>query len=119
MNTYGRLVAFVLCCLTFQSFNVLSILNPKTPAFNKFNIDPIRIEVSWTVHDYNLHTIPSLQLVVNPLASRQFSPISKEIFANLNALQFREKLYNNAKLTAKVISYDKQLIIAQKHSDKL
>ena len=49
-------------------------------------IDPIVIQVNWTNHDYNLHTIPSLQLVTNPLVSRQFSPISKTIFDNLKQL---------------------------------
>ena len=48
--------------------------------------DPIHIEVSWTAHDYDLHTIPTLQVVVNPLLSRDFSPISKQIFASLKQL---------------------------------
>jgi len=52
----------------------------------QLNADPIVITVNWTAHDYNLHTIPTLQLVTNPLVSRQFSPVSKEIFSNLKQL---------------------------------
>ncbi len=50
------------------------------------NADPILIEVSWTTHDYDLHTVPTLQVVANPLLSRQFSPIYKQIFASLKQL---------------------------------
>ncbi|CAF4268021.1 unnamed protein product [Rotaria sordida] len=53
---------------------------------DQVNGDPILIEISWTIHDYVLHTIPTLQVVTNPLLSRQFSPIYKEIFANLKKL---------------------------------
>lgn len=48
--------------------------------------DPILIEVSWNVHDYDLHTVPTLQVVSNPLLARQFSPIYKQIFASLKQL---------------------------------
>ncbi|CAF0912860.1 unnamed protein product [Adineta steineri] len=48
--------------------------------------DPITIEVSWSAKDYPLHTTPSLQIVTNPLVSRQFSPVSKKIFDNLAQL---------------------------------
>ncbi|CAF0867898.1 unnamed protein product [Rotaria sordida] len=54
--------------------------------YNQINADPILIEIAWTAHDYDLHTIPSLQLVTNPLVSRQFSPISNKIFTNLQQL---------------------------------
>ncbi len=50
------------------------------------NADPIIIQVNWTAHDYNLHTVPTFQLVTNPLVSRQFSPVSQEIFANIKQL---------------------------------
>ena len=50
------------------------------------NSDPILIEISWDTHDYNLRTVPSLLAPANPLSSRQFSPIDKEIFANLKQL---------------------------------
>ncbi|CAF4171119.1 unnamed protein product, partial [Adineta steineri] len=46
----------------------------------------ITIEVSWSAKDYPLHTTPSLQIVTNPLVSRQFSPVSKKIFDNLAQL---------------------------------
>jgi len=52
----------------------------------KINADPIVITVNWITQDYLLHTTPTLQLVTNPLVSRQFSPVSKEIFANLKQL---------------------------------
>ncbi|CAF0858579.1 unnamed protein product [Adineta steineri] len=48
--------------------------------------DPITIEVSWSAKDYPLHTTPSLQIVTNPVVSRQFSPVSKKIFDNLAQL---------------------------------
>ena len=50
------------------------------------NADPIVIAVNWTANDYLLHTTPSLQIVTNPLVSRQFSPISKKIFDDLAQL---------------------------------
>ncbi|CAF0918052.1 unnamed protein product [Adineta ricciae] len=50
------------------------------------NTDPFVIDVSWNSHDYDLHTIPTLQVVSNPLLARQFSPIYKKIFANLKQL---------------------------------
>ncbi|CAF4122391.1 unnamed protein product, partial [Rotaria sordida] len=53
---------------------------------HQVNADPILIEVSWTTHDYDLHTIPTLQVVTNPLLARQFSPIYKQIFASLKEL---------------------------------
>ena len=48
--------------------------------------DTIAIEVSWSAVDYPLHTIPTIQIVTNPLVSRQFSPVSKAIFEKLNQL---------------------------------
>ncbi|CAF1348508.1 unnamed protein product [Adineta steineri] len=80
------LLVLLLCCLTLKSVNLLLIREADNRQHNQTNADPIVIEVSWTAHDYNLHTIPSLQLVTNPLVSRQFSPVSKEIFANLKQL---------------------------------
>ena len=62
------------------SLNVVHLQN------EHISIDPILIEVSWNTHDYNLHTVPSLLAPANPLSSRQFSPIDKEIFANLKQL---------------------------------
>ncbi len=54
--------------------------------YDQINSDPIEIEVSWTTHDYNLHTIPTLQVVTNPLFTREFSPVHKQIFASLKQL---------------------------------
>lgn len=48
--------------------------------------NPIQINVSWDVHDYNLHTIPTLQVVTNPLLMRQSSPVHDQIFASLKQL---------------------------------
>jgi len=48
--------------------------------------DSLAIEVSWSSVDYPLHTIPTIQIVTNPLVSRQFSPVSKAIFEKLNQL---------------------------------
>lgn len=76
------LLGLLLCCLTLNSVELL----PMTDSTQQQNGDPIIINVNWTTHDYNLHTIPTLQLVTNPLVSRQFSPVSKEIFANLKQL---------------------------------
>ncbi len=53
---------------------------------DQINSDPILIEVSWSAHDYDLHTIPTLQVVVNPLLDRQFSPVHDQIFASLKQL---------------------------------
>ena len=52
----------------------------------RVSADPILIQISWDTDDYKLHTIPSLQVVSNPLLSRQFSPIHKQIFASLKQL---------------------------------
>ena len=53
---------------------------------DKLNVDPILIEVSWNTHDYDLHIVPSVLVPANPLSSRQFSPIAKEIYDNLKEL---------------------------------
>lgn len=50
------------------------------------NVDPIIIEISWNKHDYVLHTIPTLQVVANPLLMREISPIHDNIFSNLKQL---------------------------------
>ncbi|CAF1343299.1 unnamed protein product [Adineta steineri] len=80
------LLILLLCCSTLKFVNLLSVRETDNRQHNQTKADPIVIEVSWTAHDYDLHTIPSLQLVTNPLVSRQFSPVSKEIFANLKQL---------------------------------
>ncbi len=74
------------------SLSAANIVHPVT-AFEtdklqdkQHNVDPIVIEVSWTAHDYDLHTIPTLQVVANPLLMRQVSPIHEQVFANLKQL---------------------------------
>jgi len=63
------------------------------PTFKTNNADPIVIVVNWTAYDYNLHTIPTFQIVTNPLVSRQFSPISDKIFANIKQLNAEYSRY--------------------------
>ena len=77
MNTIEYMWLFLVGYFIFSSAGTSSIST---------NVDPIVIEVNWSAKDYLLHTTPSLQIVTNPLVSRQFSPISKEIFANLAQL---------------------------------
>jgi hypothetical protein len=48
--------------------------------------NPILIDVVWSEIDYKLHTIPSIQVITNPLLTRQFSPIHKQVFDNLAQL---------------------------------
>ena len=80
------LFAFLLCYLTLGYVYPWPSSDIDQQQFNAVTDDPISIEISWSAHDYNLHTIPSLQIVTNPLVSRQFSPVSGEIFANLKQL---------------------------------
>ena len=86
MNINEFLLLLFLFYLTLYSVDVLSIFKTNSQEDGQTDVDPILIEVTWTAHDYNLHTIPSLQVVTNPLVSRQFSPISSKIFANLKQL---------------------------------
>ena len=79
MTMQQFLLAFFICSLTLHSVDL-------SPTSNAIKADPIAIQVSWNTHDYNLHTIPTFQIVTNPLVSRQFSPVSKAIFNNLKQL---------------------------------
>ena len=66
-------------------FSYSTLLSAHTgPTWN--GDDPILIDINWSVDDFLLHTVPSLQIVANPLVSRQFSHIYKEIFASLAQL---------------------------------
>ena len=56
-------------------------------SINPNDVDPILIDVSWSVVDYRLHTVPSIQVITNPLLTREFSPIHKEVFSNLAELK--------------------------------
>ncbi|CAF2424843.1 unnamed protein product [Rotaria sp. Silwood2] len=76
MNINKYLVILFLCFVTFKSVHVLSRSEINKSQYNQINANPILIEITWTAYDYDLHTIPSLQLVTNPLVSRQFSPIT-------------------------------------------
>ncbi len=76
--------------LGFLAFDVVHLLpesgNGKSQ--NKENLgDPIQIEVSWSSHDYDLHTTPTIQVVVNPLLDRHYSPVHDQVFASLKNLQ--------------------------------
>ncbi len=80
------LLVLLICCLVSKSVDLLPTSESNKQQNDKINADPIVISVNWTAQDYILHTTPTLQLVTNPLVSRQFSPVSKEIFANLKQL---------------------------------
>lgn len=75
------------CVLTLFLCAILFVYSVYlSPTSKSVNDGPIAIEVSWSTVDYHLHTIPTLQIVTNPLVSRQFSPVSKAIFENLKQL---------------------------------
>lgn len=80
------LLIFVICSLTWKPVYVRSVSDTDKKQDHQANDDPILIEVNWAANDYSLRTIPSLQIVTNPLVSRQFSPVSSELFANLKQL---------------------------------
>jgi len=64
----------------------LSTSDIKRSENSEINIDPIVINVTCSSHDYDLHTIPTLQVVANPLLLRQVSPIHEQVFSNLKQL---------------------------------
>lgn len=76
-----KMISFVQ--LVFLSY--FTLVNTRVYSMRNTD-DPILIDINWSTYDFTLHTIPSLQIVANPLVSRQFSPIYKEIFANLAQL---------------------------------
>ncbi|CAF3318347.1 unnamed protein product, partial [Rotaria socialis] len=86
MNNNRSFLIFLFCCLTLDIVHLLPTFDTNQVQHNQSNADPILIEVSWTTQDYDLHTVPALQVVANPLLARQFSPIYKEIFENLKQL---------------------------------
>ena len=79
MTSYRCLFVFFIGALSLHLVYLL-------PSSQSVKADPIAIQVSWNTHDYNLHTIPTFQIVTNPLVSRQFSPVSRAIFDNLKQL---------------------------------
>jgi hypothetical protein len=86
MNMIQCIFTIILCCLTYSFSFIPPISKTGKQHHDHVNADPILIEVSWNIHDYDLHTIPTLQVVTNPLLARQFSPIYKQIFASLKEL---------------------------------
>jgi hypothetical protein len=79
-------LTFLLCFLACNTVRLSPTSEADKPEHEQVNVDPIVINVSWTTHDYDLHTIPTIQVVVNPLLARQFSPIYKQIFASVKQL---------------------------------
>ena len=85
MNIGFCILIVISCCL--------HVTVVKSTQRSQTTADPILIDISWTTHDYELHTVPTLQVVSNPLLSRQFSPIHKQIFANLKQLNAQYARY--------------------------
>jgi hypothetical protein len=86
MNINKCTLIFLLCFLALDFVYLLPTSENDKPQNEQVNADPIVINVTWMAHDYDLHTTPTLQVVVNPLLARQYSPVYKEIFANLKQL---------------------------------
>ena len=80
-------------CILMTILWRLTLATLQSPLKSQANADPIVIDVSWTTHGYDLHTIPTLQVVSNPLVSRQFSPVHEQIFANLKELHAKYARY--------------------------
>ena len=85
MNTLGWIWTLLMCGFAKGTLRT-SAKADIFPLQKQNDIDPILIDVLWSEIDYKLHTIPSIQVITNPLLSRQFSPIHKEVFANLAQL---------------------------------
>ncbi len=85
MNFVLCVFVLVLCEFTFGTVDIFQTENTDKNV-HRVPDDPIFINVTWSVIDYDLHTIPTIQVVTNPLLSRQFSPVHKEIFASLAQL---------------------------------
>lgn len=86
MNILPYSLVIILCHLVGLNVLIAALDEINYHQNKKVQGDPILIDVSWNKNDYVLHTIPTLQVVTNPLLSRQFSPISKNIFSNLKNL---------------------------------
>jgi hypothetical protein len=87
------LSTFLLLFLALNIVHLFPTSENGKPQNEQVSADPILIEVSWTEHDYILHTIPSVLVPANPLSSRQFSPIDNEIYANLKELNIEYARY--------------------------
>jgi hypothetical protein len=86
MSINKCVLTFLLCFLALDVVHLSPTSESDKPQHDQVNADPILIEVSWTAHDYDLHTTPTLQVVANPLLARQFSPVHTQIFASLKQL---------------------------------
>ncbi len=85
MNFVACVFTLLLSEFTFGTVHIFRTDNTDKN-LHRVNDDPIFINITWSVIDYDLHTIPTVQVVTNPLLSRQFSPVYKEIFASLAQL---------------------------------
>jgi hypothetical protein len=85
MNFVLCVFVLLLCEFTFGIVHIFQTENTEKNV-DRVPDNPILINVTWSVIDYDLHTIPTIQVVTNPLLSRQFSPVHKEIFASLAQL---------------------------------
>ena len=86
MNIVSLLLKSVVYLFICLIINLLLIYRTAEQHHYQIGSDSIQIEVSWSTHDYDLHTIPTLQVVVNPLLDRHFSPVHDQIFASLKQL---------------------------------
>jgi hypothetical protein len=86
MSINKCLLTFLFCFLALDIAQLSPTSEIDHPQNGQVNADPFLIEVSWSAHDYDLHTIPTIQVVTNPLLARQFSPVQKQIFASLKEL---------------------------------
>ena len=86
MSVDKCVLLFLLCFLSLEIVHPLPPPKVGKPQNDLSNADPILIEVSWAIRDYDLHTVPTLQVVTNPLLSRQFSPVHTQIFDSLKQL---------------------------------
>ncbi len=86
MNIVFGMSMIIIWWLAFSTIHSWLISENGKSQNEQIQADPIQIEVSWNAHDYDLHTIPTIQVVVNPLLDRQFSPIHKQVFASIKQL---------------------------------
>ncbi|CAF1545483.1 unnamed protein product [Adineta ricciae] len=86
MPIKGLQLIFLLFVLALDIVHLFPTFEIDKSQSEQTGVNTILVDVSWTTHDYNLHTVPSLLAPANPLSSRQFSPINKKIYANLKQL---------------------------------
>jgi hypothetical protein len=85
MNFVACVFILLLCQLILGNVHIFQTIDTNKNS-HRINDDPILINVNWSAIDYDLHTIPTIQVVTNPLLSRQFSPVHKQIFDSLAQL---------------------------------